>query len=196
LQHEAQAVRAFADALDPSDLFVVGNSLPVRLVDNFASIGVACLSQRGHNGIDGLVASAVGAARAHAGRTQLLLGDVSLLHDIGSLGSVKKLSPSLTIVVLNNQGGRLFEQLPIANTDANLAPWLAPHTTNLACIAAAFGIASQRVDTGPALRAALLEARASDAPALVEVVVPPSGTAPAYRALVEQVSAALGAEPA
>lgn len=194
LAHEGQAVRALGDALSTTDLLVVGNSLPVRLVDNFTSIQVPCLSQRGHNGIDGLIAGAAGAAGGRAGHTVLLLGDISFLHDVGSLKCVKDLAPRLTIVVLNNAGGRLFEQLPVASAGLDLAPWLTPHASDLSQIASAFGLASCRVDTAPALAEAVSRARSSFLPAVVEVLVPPSATQAAYRTLVDRVSAAL-AEP-
>lgn len=194
-EHEGQPVRALADSLASDDLLIVGNSLPVRLLDTFARVRVDCLSQRGHNGIDGLVAGAVGAAGAHPGRSVLLLGDVSLLHDVGSLKCVNELSPRLTVVVLNNQGGRLFEQLPIATSGTDLTPWLTPHQYDLSRIAAGFGISNCRVDHAAALGRALSKARASGLPALIEVLVPPSGTGSAYRTLTERVAAALEAEP-
>jgi 2-succinyl-5-enolpyruvyl-6-hydroxy-3-cyclohexene-1-carboxylate synthase len=194
LAHEGQAMRALGEALHPSDLLFVGNSLPVRLVDSFATIRVACLSQRGHNGIDGLIAGAAGAACAHPGHTVLLLGDISFLHDVGSLACVSSLCSRLTLVVLNNGGGRLFEQLPIAQSGVDLSPWLTPHTTDLSRIATAFGVASRRVDTARDLSAALSDARAATKPTFVEVIVPPSGTAAAYRTLVEGVSGALAQE--
>jgi len=117
----------------------------------------------------------------------LLLGDVSFLHDVGSLKCVSELAPRLTLMVLNNRGGRLFEQLPIAHGGSDLAPWLTPQEFDLSGIARAFSISSRRVSAADELRTALNDAAASDAPALVEVLVPPSGTAAAYRSLVEQV---------
>lgn len=70
------------------------------------------LMNRGTNGIDGLIASATGAALVHGGRTFLLMGDVAFLHDVSSLmlPSTEKL-PDLTIVVFNNHEGAIFHGL-------------------------------------------------------------------------------------
>src|SRR5213596_1562075 len=81
---EPEAVRLALESIPAGGLLVLGNSLPVRLVDSFVRAGgtrVRVASQRGANGIDGLVAGAAGSALAARCPTLLLLGDVSLAHD-------------------------------------------------------------------------------------------------------------------
>ena len=89
---EAAVARAVARAVPAGGRLVVGNSLPIRTLDAFAFEGadVHVLHQRGANGIDGLVAGAAGVARATGRPTALLLGDQSLLHDLGGLACCRR----------------------------------------------------------------------------------------------------------
>jgi 2-succinyl-5-enolpyruvyl-6-hydroxy-3-cyclohexene-1-carboxylate synthase len=80
------------------------------------------LCNRGANGIDGTVSSAFGAAAAGPGPVVLLIGDVALAHDLGGLLAAKRLSEKLTIVLLNNDGGGIFDFLPIAGSPTARQP--------------------------------------------------------------------------
>jgi len=73
---------------------------------------VVILSQRGANGIDGLVSGAAGSALGTQLPTLLLLGDVSLLHDLGGL-AVARLVRIPVLAVIDNDGGRIFDLLPV-----------------------------------------------------------------------------------
>lgn len=214
-EHEGQCVAALGRSLLADDLVVLGNSLPLRVFDTFVAARrerLHCLSQRGANGIDGGIAVACGAASAHTGHTVLLLGDVAFLHDVGSLKVAWDLKPSLTIVVLNNRGGRLFEQLPIAragsankqaaNTqrvdeagadDPAMAPWITPHDVELYRLGHAYRLVSYRVGSKEELEIALGHARTSKLPSLIEVMVTPSGTSNTMPLLVQSVRAGLKA---
>jgi len=112
---EGAAVAALAAALPAGAQWVIGNSLPIRDVDAYvtqtAELTVLC--QRGANGIDGLVSGAVGSALGTARPTLLLLGDVSLLHDLGGLALAQLVRSPLVVAVLDNDGGRIFDQLPV-----------------------------------------------------------------------------------
>lgn len=95
----------------------LSNSLPVREADAFAAcshkrLAVGC--NRGANGIDGTIASAIGFAAGLNRPTTLLIGDLAVLHDINSLALIKKIEVLVTIVVLNNDGGGIFSFLPVA----------------------------------------------------------------------------------
>lgn len=173
---EHAAVRAAVAALPDGALLALGNSLPVRTAETCGAdrrrIGV--LHQRGAAGIDGLVAGAAGAASATRRPTALLLGDVSFAHDLGGLAAARQSGAPLAIVVIDNRGGRIFEQLPVARAagGAELLErfFLTPPAIDLAAAAAAFGIPHVRAEEpGGAVAAAL----AGAGPTVIHVPVAP-----------------------
>jgi 2-succinyl-5-enolpyruvyl-6-hydroxy-3-cyclohexene-1-carboxylate synthase len=105
-------------ALLPHDATLfVASSMPVRDVETFAAVRAdppRVLAHRGANGIDGTVSAAFGAAPASDGPVALLIGDVALAHDLGGLLAAKRLGLALTIVLVDNDGGGIFEFLPVA----------------------------------------------------------------------------------
>lgn len=114
----AAAATAVTALPDDSNLFV-GNSLPVRHVDQFAQPDtkrIHVYGNRGASGIDGVLSSALGVAAAERSRPMLLLiGDVSFYHDMNGLLAVFKHGlDNVTVVLLNNGGGGVFRRLPIA----------------------------------------------------------------------------------
>ena len=123
---------------------------------------------RGANGIDGTVSAALGAAAAGAGPVVLLIGDVALAHDLGGLLGARRLGLSLTIVLLNNDGGGIFDFLPVARErDAFEEHVATPHGLDFARAAALYGCAYARADDPAALRTAL--DAAGDGVTLIEV---------------------------
>ncbi len=156
-------------------VLAVGNSLPIRELDAFCRwdlSGCRVWSQRGANGIDGLVSGAAGVGSTGEAVT-LLLGDVSLLHDLGGL-ALARYAGGLTVVVLQNGGGRIFEDLPIAGSpefEGAANHFTTPHELELGPAAALYGLAYRRVERLGDLEQAL--APDSPRPLLVEVIVPP-----------------------
>ncbi len=107
----------------------VASSMPVRDIETFwpaREDPPRVLCNRGANGIDGIVSSAFGAAASSAagagGPTVLLIGDVALAHDIGGLLASRRLGLKLTIVLLDNGGGGIFDFLPVAASARAQAP--------------------------------------------------------------------------
>ncbi len=99
----------------------VASSMPVRDIETFWPVREdppRVLCNRGANGIDGTVSSAFGAAAAGDGPVVLLIGDVALAHDIGGLLAATRLGLKLTIVLLDNDGGGIFDFLPISTRAA------------------------------------------------------------------------------
>lgn len=195
---EPCAVRAIMDALPSGALLAIGNSLPVREIDLYSPRlpkDVRVLSQRGANGIDGLISGAAGAASLHQGATLCLLGDISFLHDVGGLWAARDLERPFVVVVLNNSGGRIFEQLPLlregALDTAAAAPWLTPHDLQLAHGAQLFGLPGQRVANLDALKTGLSAALKHPGASVLEVCVAPSSASHSHRALIESCEAAL-----
>jgi 2-succinyl-5-enolpyruvyl-6-hydroxy-3-cyclohexene-1-carboxylate synthase len=96
----------------------VGNSMPVRDCDTFLPASdrpLAVTGNRGANGIDGLVSTALGAVAGGAGPLVLALGDLSLYHDSNGLLAAKLHGLSATVVLINNDGGGIFSFLPQAS---------------------------------------------------------------------------------
>ncbi|MBI5513677.1 MAG: 2-succinyl-5-enolpyruvyl-6-hydroxy-3-cyclohexene-1-carboxylic-acid synthase [Deltaproteobacteria bacterium] len=177
---ELSAVRAVHRALPAGGTLMLGNSLPIRLADLVVSARGAprrVLSQRGVNGIDGLVAGAAGAAMVSDAPVALVLGDVSLLHDLTSLRLAARSPVPLAVVVLHNQGGRIFEQLPLASapgvTDDELSHVTTPHDLDFSHAARLFGLGFTRCEAQSTLEEALAVALATPGGTLLEVRVPP-----------------------
>ncbi len=181
---EAGVARAAVEALPEGGLLAVGNSGPVRDLDRWcppSAKGLRVLHQRGANGIDGLASGAAGARAASNRPTLLLLGDLSLLHDIGGLASVAAVGGPLCILVVNNGGGRIFERLPVGKLPA-LRPavrshFVVEHQMEFSHAAALFGLEYARAEAGAELREALAAALQSPRATLVEARVPPLGDA-------------------
>jgi 2-succinyl-5-enolpyruvyl-6-hydroxy-3-cyclohexene-1-carboxylate synthase len=144
-----------------------GNSMPVRDLDDWftgSSRSIRLLSNRGANGIDGVVSTALGAAAADAGPVTLVVGDVSFLHDLNALVTSRMHGLSATIVLVDNDGCGIFSFLPQATTDAPAIGLPAhyeelfgtPHGIDVGPIVTALGGECRVVD-GAGLRAALAD---------------------------------------
>jgi len=99
-------------------LLYTGNSMPVRDLDTFfwgRERTVRIMGNRGANGIDGIVSSALGASAVTNGPNVLVIGDLSFFHDMNGLLAAKLHKLNLTIVLINNDGGGIFSFLPQAD---------------------------------------------------------------------------------
>ena len=107
--------------------------MPIRDVDTFAPASAArirVLANRGINGIDGTVSTALGVAAASGAPTVVLLGDLALLHDLGGLLIARRSAIPLTVVVANNDGGGIFSFLPVARVGEAFEPEVADALEN------------------------------------------------------------------
>jgi 2-succinyl-5-enolpyruvyl-6-hydroxy-3-cyclohexene-1-carboxylate synthase len=142
---EPGVAREVMAMLPEGSSLVLSSSMPVRDVEWFAAprVGVDVFSNRGANGIDGVVSTAVGVALATRRPTALLVGDVALLHDTNGMLMASSRDVDLTIVVVDNDGGGIFSFLPQATS---LAPdtferlFGTPHGVDLTALAAVHGI--------------------------------------------------------
>ena len=152
---------------------VVASSMPVRDVETFFPAREhppRVLANRGANGIDGTVSTAFGCAAAESGPVILLIGDVALIHDIGGLMSTSRLGLKLTIVLLHNDGGGIFDFLPVSREgDAFVEHVATPHGLDFEHAAALFGCGYEVAATVEDFRAALGRALAADRTSIVAV---------------------------
>lgn len=155
----------FLTKLDRKTLhWCLGNSLVARDYDVFKYDDHQHLGQlfttRGASGIDGLIAQAAGTAKITKEPVGLILGDVSFQHDLGSLEILAK-NPEikLQIYVINNQGGRIFDRLPIRTFETVLPRYY--HTkaaSSIQEIAASFSLSYSKITTNKQLKAQLNQA--------------------------------------
>lgn len=197
--HDGQAARTAVAATPPGGLLMLGNSLPVRLVETWADrpghrVWVA--SQRGLSGIDGLVAGFLGSLDAGGFPAGvLLLGDVSLLHDLAGLAIAPEYGdgPPAVVVVIDNGGGRIFERLPIAGTEVFRGPegrhWLTPPRVDFGGLAQAFGVPCARAEDASALKREIGEALGRRGLSLVVASVAPGALAEAEESLRRAMAA-------
>lgn len=114
---EPKLLAGLEPLLPPDALVWVSSSMPVRDVEACfpqSAKPLRFLSNRGANGIDGVVSSAAGAALSGGRPTFLLTGELALLHDVGGLLAAVRAGAQLTIVCINNGGGGIFDFLPLA----------------------------------------------------------------------------------
>ena len=107
--------RALGAAHRDGDLVYTGSSMPIRDQETFVASSAAdvhFLSNRGANGIDGLISAGIGAAQASGRPTTIVVGDLGLLHDLGSLVAMRDVATPVRIVVIDNGGGGIFHFLP------------------------------------------------------------------------------------
>ncbi len=155
--HDGEVIHRTVAAMPSAAFLMLGNSLPVRLVETWVGRTDRRLwvgSQRGLGGIDGLVAGFLGSlSTGEFPAGALVVGDVSLLHDLDGLMATSEYGdgPPAVIVVIDNGGGRIFERLPIASTGVFRGPdgrhWLTPHRVDFSSLARAFGLPCALVDS-------------------------------------------------
>ena len=144
------AVVSFAGALPDDAAIVVSSSMPIRDLEWFAGpLGSRrVFSNRGANGIDGVIASAIGVATAHRGPVGVLIGDVAALHDSSSLTALARRGLDVRILVVDNDGGGIFHHLP-QKTELEPSVFEAlygtPHGTDFVALGHAHGLDSAAV---------------------------------------------------
>lgn len=172
---EPQLAHRLVSGLPDGARLVVASSMPIRDVESFAPSKARRLrvfANRGLNGIDGTLSTALGVAAASGAPTVVLLGDLAFLHDLGGLLIARRSSIPLTVVVANNDGGGIFSFLPVAHVGEAFEPLFAtPHGLELADAGRFFGARVARVETGAQLSSAL-EASLQGGLHLVEARLP------------------------
>jgi 2-succinyl-5-enolpyruvyl-6-hydroxy-3-cyclohexene-1-carboxylate synthase len=178
---EPLVARRLAGWLGRETIVFIASSMPIRDVEEFLppqEDPPRMLANRGANGIDGTVSSAFGVAAATGKRVVLLIGDVALAHDIGGLLAAKRLGLDLTIVLLNNDGGGIFDFLPIATAhepqgvdhrrvfEEQIAT---PHGLDFAKAAELYGCEHERPVELAQLEAAVRSSLASPGTQIIEV---------------------------
>jgi 2-succinyl-5-enolpyruvyl-6-hydroxy-3-cyclohexene-1-carboxylate synthase len=184
--------RALGAAHTHGNLVYTGSSMPIRDQEAFLAAGDAdalFLSNRGANGIDGLISSGIGAAQASGRPTTIVSGDLGFLHDLGSLAALRDVSTPVRIVVIDNDGGGIFHFLPQESAlDSGEFEVLlgTPRGVDVAKAAALFDLPHRRLESLAELPGALAAGTG-----LIEVKTNRQSNVAVHRKLVERVQAAL-----
>jgi len=122
---------------------MVGNSLPIRDFDNFVgktNKNLKLFFNRGASGIDGVTSTALGIASIEKPAV-LITGDLSFLHDLNALLPAKKYSIPLIVILINNNGGGIFEMLPISSEKKLFNTFFkTPHNLNISSLVKSYGL--------------------------------------------------------
>ena len=186
---EPAAHMSLGAALRDGDLVFLASSMPIRDAESFLPASgreVLFLSNRGANGIDGTVSSALGAAVASGRPAWVVLGDLALHHDSNGLALLRHATAPIRIVCLNNDGGGIFEFLPQAGQvtrDEFEAIFGTPLGLDLARLAGLYGIEHRRIGQLDELAAA-----GSGGHALIEVPIDRKQNVGVHGALWDRVA--------
>jgi 2-succinyl-5-enolpyruvyl-6-hydroxy-3-cyclohexene-1-carboxylate synthase len=135
---EQRAISVITQLIPDGSALFVGSSRPVRDIEAFAAPrrGIDTFANRGLAGIDGNISCAFGIALQYQ-QSYAILGDLTFLHDISAL--VNPVDANLTIFIIDNNGGGIFDTLPQANVNGFEKIFGTPHGLDLARVIAGFG---------------------------------------------------------
>lgn len=172
--HEGHIVRALAARIPEGTQVFVGSSMPIRAVDSFwpyAKPGQVFYGNRGASGIDGLVSTGLGIAAARSSQpTILLLGDLSVYHDMNGLWALRRHGITATVVVCDNNGGGVFNFLPQAqHTDVFEEIFATPLGLDFAQVARLYGLVFSPVSDRSGLEPAITDALGAQTSTMVVV---------------------------
>ena len=191
---EPSLLRAIARLTPAGRLLMVGNSMPIRDFDMFAAPRKDppyVFANRGASGIDGVVATAFGASCGSQRDCTLLVGDLSLLHDLNSLGFAREADRSITIIVINNDGGGIFSLLPVARHASFERYFGTPHGVSFADFARGFGISYSQPRTYGEFEGVYSYALQAKRVSLIEVVTDRAANAELHRVLQKSINMVL-----
>lgn len=189
---EPAVARAVYGLLPEGSHLVVSSSMPIRDVEWYGvpRFGLTVHANRGVNGIDGVVSTAVGIALGTKAPTALLIGDIALLHDTNGLLTLMSRKVDLRIIVVDNRGGGIFSFLPQAEALSRERFEIlfgTPHEANLEMLATAHGVPSVTVNSLDGLA----ESIALRGPYLTRIVTSREENVDVHERINQMVSASL-----
>jgi 2-succinyl-5-enolpyruvyl-6-hydroxy-3-cyclohexene-1-carboxylate synthase len=150
-----------SQVLPPETVVFVANSMPIRDMEFFWRPNhqrYRILGNRGANGIDGTLSTALGVLHQHDQPGILITGDLSLLHDTNGLLLRQQFQGSLTILLINNNGGGIFGMLPIGQFDPPFTEFFTtPQNVNFATLCQAYQIPHQKIESWSMLQTVITQ---------------------------------------
>ncbi len=194
--HEGHIVRALAARLPDAAQVFIGSSMPIRAADSFwpqVKPQQRFYGNRGASGIDGLVSTGLGLAAGRSSLpTVLLLGDLSVYHDMNGLWAIGRHGIKATVIVCDNNGGGVFNFLPQAqHQDVFEEIFATPLGLDFAQVARLYGLVYSPVTDRSGLEPAITDAIAASAPTMVVVRYKRDDSVSGHRVCWEAAAAAL-----
>jgi len=194
--YEGHIVRAIAAKLPEDSQVFIGSSMPIRAADSFwpyARGRQVFYGNRGASGIDGLVSTGLGVAAARPSvPTVLMLGDLSMYHDMNGLWSIRRHGLKATIVVCDNNGGGVFNFLPQAqHADVFEELFATPLGLDFAQVARLYGLVYSPVSDRSGLEPAIADALSAQTSTMVVVKYKREDSVSGHRLCWEAASGAL-----
>jgi 2-succinyl-5-enolpyruvyl-6-hydroxy-3-cyclohexene-1-carboxylate synthase len=171
---EGRIARDVADSVPDGGVLCIGSSLPIRDLDLHMRPrrGIGIVANRGASGIDGFVSTALGVAASEA-PTTALMGDLTLLHDVGGLVWNARRPYDVVLVVANNGGGRIFSTLEQRALPELESLFTTPYGGDIGAIVVAAGARYARVERANDLTRAIEGSRRAGGVGIVDVHVDP-----------------------
>ena len=193
--NEASLAHHIERVLPYNGILFLGNSLFVRLVDALTKLpeGYPIYTNRGASGIDGLLATAAGIGIGADQPVVAMIGDTSTLYDLNSLALFKNVTQPTIIFVINNNGGAIFDMLPV-DEEVKEQFYRLPHNGDFSQVAAMFGLKYALPYTWADLSSVLKQAYTRRRATLIEIKTNPSDGSATYKRLIEQISHAVVGE--
>jgi 2-succinyl-5-enolpyruvyl-6-hydroxy-3-cyclohexene-1-carboxylate synthase len=196
---EGRVFTELAACLPEAATVFASSSMPVRDLDTFFpgdARRIRFLGNRGLNGIDGVVSSALGAAAASDEPLVLVIGDIALYHDLNGLLAGKLNGVRATIVLINNDGGGIFSFLPQAAHPEHFEQLFGtPHGLDFAHAAALYGARLHRPNNWAEFREAVRCGLQGDDLTLVEVRTNRDSNVTMHRQVWRAVAKAMSQPP-
>lgn len=172
--HESQLAMILMKTLARGEQLFVANSNAIRLVDRLSGVSensFQIFGNRGVNGIDGILSTVAGLAMQTKARTYLLVGDLTLFHDMNGLQLLKSYQLPVTIILLNNNAGGIFSFLSQRSLTADdFDPLFAtPLDLDFAQVAKTYELAYQKVESEADFEQAIATSRKLTGANLIEL---------------------------
>ena len=150
--HEGYIINNIVSILPQKSNLMIGNSSPIRDLDAFTfnlDKKINVYSNRGASGIDGLISTAIGMSIDKKSFNALIIGDVSFYYDLTALNIAKNIPINLTIFIINNNGGHIFDRLDGLKTQkkSNYKKyWLTPVNLDIKSAAKTFDCNYEKIN--------------------------------------------------